>query len=82
MARETKTTKAERYLLEGRVILRHVTAHLVAASVRGDGARYSTGWRDGRWSCTCPHTASSTDCSHITALKRITAVDLDRGGDR
>ena len=78
MPRETKTLKAERYLLEGRVIVTDANRVLVAAQVRGDGALYRTGWRDGLWSCSCPHTATTTDCSHVTALKRITAVDVDR----
>ncbi len=79
MPRETKTLKAERYLAEGRVIVTDANRALVAAQVRGDGAVYRTGWRDGLWSCSCPHRASSTDCSHIAALKRVTAVDVDRG---
>lgn len=78
MPRETKTLKAERYLLEGRVIVTDANRALVAARVRGDGAVYRTGWRDGLWSCSCPHQASSTDCSHVAALKRVTAVDVDR----
>lgn len=78
MARETKATKAVRYLAEGRVIVTDVNRALVAAHVRGDGAIYRTGWRDGLWSCSCPHAATTTDCSHVTALKRITAVDVDR----
>ncbi|WP_436792614.1 hypothetical protein [Actinospongicola halichondriae] len=79
MARETVRDKAGRYLLEGRVILNRVDARMVVARVRGDGAIYSTGWANGAWSCDCPHQAR-TDCSHVLALKRVTAIDL--GADR
>lgn len=82
MPRETVATKAVRYLAEGRVIVTDVNHALVAAHVRGNGAVYRTGWRDGLWSCSCPHRASSTDCSHVAALKRITAVDVDRRANR
>lgn len=40
MPRETKTLKAERYLLEGRVVVAEVTAGRVLAVVRGEGARH------------------------------------------
>lgn len=77
MPRENVATKAVRYLAEGRVILRHVGRTLVHARVRGDGALYRTTWEAGTWSCTCPHRATTTDCSHIAAVKRVTAVDLE-----
>lgn len=66
-----------RYLCEGRVVVVHVSRSVVAASVRGEGAVYATGWRDGAWSCSCPHGARTTDCSHVAAVKRVTAVDLE-----
>lgn len=78
MSRETVAAKAVRYLAEGRVVLVHVSKrHGVHADVRGDGRIYRTAWQAGDWSCTCPHTARTTDCSHVVALKRITAVDLE-----
>lgn len=78
MSRETVADKAERYLLEGRIVLEEVTRHGITATVRGEGARYRTTWA-GVWSCTCPHQARSTDCSHIAACKRVVAVDLEAG---
>lgn len=80
MARETVRDKAERYLLEGRVIVATVDRSRVVAYVRGEGAQYVTEWTSGSWECSCPHRARTTDCSHVVALKRVTAVDL--GGDR
>ena len=77
MPRESAFDKAGRYLLEGRIILRHVDRTLVHAVVRGDGALYRTRWEAGARSCSCPHAATTTDCSHVIALKRITAVDLE-----
>lgn len=77
MPRETVRDKAERYLLEGRIVLAEVTACRVLAEVRGEGARYRTSWQAGAWQCTCPHRATTTDCSHVLALKRVTAVDLE-----
>lgn len=77
MPRETISAKAERYLLEGRVIVAEVTAGRVLAEVRGEGARYRTSWQAGAWQCTCPHRATTTDCSHVRALKRVTSVDLE-----
>lgn len=80
MARETKAEKAGRYLLEGRVIVVHVSQrHGVVANVRGDGHVYETTWRDGVWRCNCPHRAATASCSHVIALRRIVAVDLEDG---
>lgn len=77
MARETVRDKAGRYLLEGRVVVERVTTHLVIATVRGEGRRYRVQWHPDHWTCSCPHQARTTDCSHITALKRITATDIE-----
>lgn len=77
MPRETKDEKAMRYLCEGRVVLVHVSRSAVTAHVRGEGAVYRTRWEAGAWSCTCPHGARTTDCSHVAAVKRVTAVDLE-----
>ena len=71
--RELVAEKAKRYLAEGRVIVITAGRDHVTAVVRGDGHRYVTGYRDGRWVCTCPNT---TDCSHRRALRLIAAPDL------
>ncbi len=80
MSRESARTKATRYLAEGRVILVSVDRRAVVGKVRGEGAVYTTWWESGEWSCDCPHQARTTFCSHVHALRRVTAVDL--GPDR
>jgi len=79
MPRETLREKADRYLLEGRVTVIEAGRHGVAARVRGEGACYTTRFSLGAWSCTCPHPNRGTSCSHVLALKRVTAPDLPRG---
>lgn len=77
MSRESVTEKASRYLVEGRIVLEEVGRHGVRASVRGEGCVYRTEWVAGRWSCNCPHRARTTDCSHVAAIKRVVAVDVE-----
>jgi uncharacterized Zn finger protein len=72
MPRENAATKAQRYLCEGRVILTEVARGKVAASVRGEGAIYRTGY-NGEWWCTCP---AVRDCCHVRALRRVTAPEV------
>lgn len=74
--REAAATKAARYLVEGRVILTGVGADRVAARIRGDGAVHQVTWRGDKWTCTCP--ALSDRCSHLLAVRRVVAVDLER----
>lgn len=76
MPRESAYDKGSRLLTEGRVIVAEVTRYGVVAKVRGEGAVYRTAWQFGTWICTCP--AFRPTCSHIAAVKRVTAVDLER----
>ena len=78
MPRESAREKGGRYLLEGRIIVTVVARNRVVAHARGEGALYRTTWTpaDG-WRCECPHAARSTYCSHVHAMRRITAVDLE-----
>lgn len=78
MARETARAKADRLLVEGRVVIVAVSAHHVDARVRGEGTVHRAGYRDGTWWCTCP--ARTDQCSHLYALRRVVAVDL--GGNQ
>ncbi len=77
--RESAATKAKRYLSEGRVIINDVRPDRVSALVRGDGTIYSSGYTAGHWHCDCP---TPTDrCSHLYALRMVTAPDINaRGG--
>ncbi len=72
--RENAAIKARRYLVEGRVIITRVAANRVDAFIRGDGAVYAAGYRNGAWNCDC--SARSDACSHLRALRLTTAVDL------
>lgn len=75
--RENAADKGRRYLCEGRVVLTHVTAGKVAATIRGDGTFHQATYRNGVWSCTCQ--ARSSSCSHLVAVRLCTAVDLPAG---
>jgi hypothetical protein len=75
MPRETAREKADRLLLEGRVVLTIVDPHTVRARVRGEGHIYKTEYAHGVWSCNCP--ARSDGCSHLHAVRRVVAVDVD-----
>lgn len=75
--RESAATKARRYLAEGRVTLIDVSTTRVRALVRGDGQIYAAGYVYGNWSCDCP--TPTTQCSHLIALRLITAPDMPSG---
>jgi uncharacterized Zn finger protein len=67
-ARESAAVKGRRYLVEGRLRLKHVSDRLIVANCRGDqGDVYAVGWDPDRkdWHCTCP---ALRRCSHIVAL--------------
>ena len=74
--RENAQGKARRYVSEGRLIVRSVTAESAQAECRGDGAIYELGFTDGRWFCTCPALGR---CSHEYALGLVTAFEVGRG---
>jgi uncharacterized Zn finger protein len=72
MPRESVTTKAQRLLVQGRVFVAEARSDFLHARVRGDSGRvYDTGFRSGRWGCTCDHRATSTACSHVVAVRLI-----------
>jgi hypothetical protein len=75
MPREDAASKARRYVCEGRLIIRLVSAEEIRAQARGDGALYELGFMAGRgWWCTCP--AVTDQCSHLRGLRLVTV----RGG--
>lgn len=80
MPRENARTKADRLLLEGRVVILEAGRYGVVAKVRGEGHVYRTAWQFGAWSCDCP--ARTPNCSHLHALRRVTCVDLSGRGQR
>lgn len=75
MPRETARQKADRVLIEGRLSITSMTATSVTATVRGEGHFYQAGFDGGAWHCQC--SARTDGCSHLHALRRVVAVDLD-----
>ncbi len=76
MVRESASAKARRYLVEGRIIVVSVSDDRVLARVRGDGHIWLVIFEGGVWSCPCP--ARTDQCSHLRALRLITAVGWER----
>ena len=74
MARETARLKADRLLLEGRIVVVEAGRYGVMARVRGEGQIHTARFQFGAWSCTCE--VRSDQCSHLIALRRVVAVDL------
>jgi hypothetical protein len=74
--RESALVKARRYVGEGRLIVRSVTAESARAECRGDGAVYQLGFDGGRWFCNCP---AFGRCSHQRALGLVTSFETRQG---
>lgn len=72
--RESAQAKGERYLASGRVLILRAGPGHVSALVRGDGAVYDCGYRNGVWSCPCA--ARSDQCSHLHAVRLCTAPEF------
>ena len=77
-SRENIQSKARRYLVEGRVSVRHVALAsagyaTVVAHLRGDsGELYRVTYRPAEgWRCTCP---ARSRCSHEQAVMLVTVV--------
>ena len=75
MVRESASVKARRYLVEGRLVLDHVSEGSVRAHVRGDGHIWKAVYDGGAWFCDCP--ARSDQCAHLHALRLVVAVDIE-----
>lgn len=71
IARENAATRAQRLLLEGRVMVRYWGVDRGQAWVRGDsGMVRKVEVQGDEWTCTCP--ALSQACAHIRAVKAVT----------
>jgi len=76
--REAAYDKGRRYLTEGRLLLRAVSEHHIAAVCRGDSGEIHTLAVDHRgWSCSC---LAVRDCSHLVALRLVTIRPLPSQG--
>jgi len=73
VTRENAFSKARRYLAEGRLVIAQAQPGYVEATARGDGAIYRLGYLRGQWWCACP--ARSDSCSHLLALRKVTAPE-------
>ncbi|MGE0878654.1 MAG: hypothetical protein AB7L13_07185 [Acidimicrobiia bacterium] len=72
MARENAQAKGRRYLVEGRLVIKHVDHDLVIARSRGQGTSYELGHEPGRgWWCGC---AARSRCAHLIALQLVVAL--------
>ncbi|MFC1902817.1 hypothetical protein ACFLX4_01955 [Chloroflexota bacterium] len=62
-----KIEKANRYAQE----TDRITISELSAKFRGEHDNYETGYRDGKWHCTCQFFSSWGLCSHTMALEKI-----------
>jgi len=62
-----KIEKAKRYAQEPE----RITFSELSVKFRGDNNTYITGYRDGKWHCSCPFFSSWGACSHTMALEKI-----------
>jgi hypothetical protein len=69
--RENAASKARRLLSEGRVTITRVNGPEVDAIVHGDSGFYLVRHRPGWWSCPCD--AIGALCSHVQAVRLVTA---------
>lgn len=67
--RESAEVKGRRYLIEGRLVIKHVSEDAIRARCRGGGAVYELGLDRGEWFCSCPALGR---CSHLVALQLVT----------
>jgi len=69
--RESAEQKGRRYILEGRLVIRHVDGGIIRAECRGGGAVWNLGRSAAGWWCSCP---ARGRCSHLHALMLVTAA--------
>lgn len=62
-----KIEKAKRYAQE----TDRVTFHELAVRFHGENNDYDTGYKDGKWHCTCRFFSQWGLCSHTMAMERI-----------
>jgi hypothetical protein len=64
-----KIEKAKRYAQERD----RVTFCELAVKFRGENSDYNTGYKDGKWHCTCSFFSKWGLCSHTMAMEKILA---------
>jgi hypothetical protein len=64
-----KIEKARRYAQEKD----RVTFYELEVKFRGENSDYHTGYKDGKWHCTCSFFSNWGVCSHTMAMEKILA---------
>ena len=79
--REAAHERGRRLLVEGRVIITHVSHPAIHARVRGDSAEvHVVSWRaDHGWHCTCD---ARNRCAHLVAVQLVVVVPADSEAKR
>jgi hypothetical protein len=67
-----KIEKAKRYAQE----TDRITFYELAVRFRGENNDYDTGYKDGKWHCTCRFFSQWGLCSHTMAMEKILASML------
>ena len=67
-----KIEKAKRYAQE----TDRVTFSEFAVKFRGENSDYNTGYKDGKWHCSCSFFSNWGLCSHTMAMEKILASML------
>ncbi len=62
-----KIEKARRYAQE----TDRITFSEFSVKFRGDNNSYVTGYKDGKWSCTCSFFSTWKVCSHTMAMQKV-----------
>ena len=62
-----KIEKANRYAHE----TERITFSELSVRFRGENDDYTTGYKDGKWHCSCPFFSTWGLCSHTMALEKI-----------
>jgi len=62
-----KIEKAKRYAQEKD----RITFYELSVKFRGENSQYNTGYKDGKWHCTCSFFSSWGLCSHTMAMEKI-----------
>jgi hypothetical protein len=62
-----KIEKAKRYAQE----TQRISFTELSVKFRGDNDTYTTGFKNGKWSCTCNFFSNWGICSHTMALEKI-----------
>lgn len=76
-SRESISTKARRYLIEGRIRVRYVGPLGIQAHVTGTEAVHVVTYRlEEGWGCSCP---ARSRCAHLEAVQLVVAMQGEVG---